>query len=157
MRGLVVVGALALAGSAAMADIAEPVSAVNYAKYNMATGKVKVGGGNHRTHRIAWDSTSFTGFFSNRVSTQWVVDWGDVPAGNLVLDTVDGFQIGYATNRAPCRSISRSGSTRTATVSGTPPMRSRPSSSPGCPARAAAALRAGSSTSIWSRGTCHSS
>lgn len=98
MRSLVVVGALALTGSMAMADIAEPVSVVNYAKYSMATGKVKIGGSGHRTNQIAWDSTTQTGFFSNRVSTQWVVDWGDVPAGNLVLDTVDGFQIGYATN-----------------------------------------------------------
>lgn len=98
MRILVVVSALALTGSMAMADIAEPVSVVNYAKYNLTTGKVKVGGGGHRTHQIAWDSTNQTGFFSNRVSTQWVVDWGDVPAGNLVLNTVDGFQIGYATN-----------------------------------------------------------
>jgi hypothetical protein len=88
-------GAAALLAAPALAE-GEVLSAgkIGHATYNYASQSVATGGSTRFGPATAWDSTTTTGSFSNRVSTQWVVDWGDV-ANNT---SVNGFQIGYATN-----------------------------------------------------------
>ncbi len=90
---LATVGALALP---ALADeMALGVDSFSTAHYSASTGEVTTDGATQRYGpATAWDSTTSTGFFSNRISSQWVVDWGDVANNTLV----NGFQLGYATN-----------------------------------------------------------
>ncbi len=96
MKRLLAMVATALGCGAALAD-EYPLVVDSYqaAHYSMATGEVTIDGGDTRFGpATAWDSTTYTGFYSNRIATQWVVDWGDVANNTLV----NGFQIGYATN-----------------------------------------------------------
>ncbi len=95
MKGFLVAAATAALAFPALAEDLTPVESVQYGKYSMATGEYSLDGGVQRFGpATAWDSTLFTGSFSNRISTQWVVDWGDVANGTFV----NGFQMGYATN-----------------------------------------------------------
>lgn len=79
-----------------LADELGVVESWNYATYDFATQQVTEGSARAGLVNI-WDNTTPTGFFTNRPSNQWVVDWGDVGAasGNILIT---GFDIGYATN-----------------------------------------------------------
>lgn len=95
MKGFLVAAATAVLAFPALAQELTPVGSVQHGKYSMATGEYSLEGGVQRFGpATAWDSTLFTGFFSNRISSQWVVDWGDVANGTFV----NGFQMAYATN-----------------------------------------------------------
>lgn len=93
MKRIAVVAAALLAAPALADEDFGTVDSYNYGRLNLVTGDMQMTGGPRFGPNIMWDSSVPTGSFSNRVSTQKVLDWGDTNAG-----TVNGFQIGYATN-----------------------------------------------------------
>lgn len=97
MKRFLFLAATAMLAAPAFADSELlPVSGIRHANYNVATGEItRPDGHEGRAGAICWDSTRTSGSFSGRLTSQVVLDWGDVSAD---CESAACFQIGYATD-----------------------------------------------------------
>jgi len=72
-----------------------PVHQINRINYDLATGEITRTDTGTRGPIAVWDASNTTGFFTGRLETQCIMDWGDMVTPS---PTITQFIIGYATD-----------------------------------------------------------